>query len=260
MKRFFLVFLCSMFLVGNVAYAATQPSRSQQLIDQINSVLHTYSDIRTGVSLIELPQNTVTTFGYSSTFEGASTTKILTALDYLHEVELGHFSLSQIIQKQTALWQLQQMINQSNNDSWAALNNNLGWNRIIDYAKAIGLTSYNCNNNLISAYDDSKMLEKLYEGALVNSSHTKLLLSWMQHTNDESLIPAALPTGTVLYHKYGWLNDAAGNFLHDSAIIVTKKQSFVLSIYTNRLSGASYLRQSNAIHSITRIIYAAESS
>jgi beta-lactamase class A len=82
----------------------------------------------------------------------------------------------------------------------------------------------------MTSSDQAEILSKLYQGKLLNKAHTDLLLSFMQNTNNEDMIPKVNPGGT-LYHKYGQLEDR----LHDSAIINYKNRPIVLVIYTKGL-------------------------
>ena len=50
----------------------------------------------------------------------------------------------------------------------------------------------------------------------------------MQNTNFETLIPAAVPPGVGVFHKYGLL---FGN-LHDASILVQGDRAFVFVVYT----------------------------
>ena len=106
------------------------------------------------------------------------------------------------------------------------------------------------------------LLEKLYDGQLLNKDDTALILSYMQQTNDDSLIPAALPQGAVVYHKYGELIDTDdnddGNWVNDAAIISYKGHSFILTIYTNRSDLLDITTRTQIIHEITNDVTAIE--
>jgi beta-lactamase class A len=76
-------------------------------------------------------------------------------------------------------------------------------------------------------------LTKLYEGQLLNPTDTAQLLSYMQNTNYETLIPAALPSDVTVYHKYGLLDGD----LHDASVVVYNGHAYALVIYTNSPNG-----------------------
>lgn len=67
----------------------TQPVDDSQLASQIDVIISANMDVIFGVSIQDLNSGVVYNYGSSEAFTAASTTKVLTAVDYLHEVELG---------------------------------------------------------------------------------------------------------------------------------------------------------------------------
>lgn len=192
----------------------------QQIIDQ--------SSLEIGVSVIDLNTNQQINVGESAAFLGASTTKVLTAAYFMHQVEQGKASLSAIINGSTAQSLMQRMLNKSDNTAWVALNDYLGKSNLQTYAKQQGLASYNSTANTITTSDQAKLMAALQSNRLVSRTHTATILYYMQQTNNETLIPAALPADAAIYHKYGQLYGE----LHDSAIVTYGDISFVLVIFT----------------------------
>jgi beta-lactamase class A len=231
--------------------SVAQPSKAQ-LNGELAAIIKANPQVSIGVAVTNLGNNAVETYGQTTPFTAASTTKLLTAVDFLHSTEQGTYSLNGSLGDSTANWQLQEMVNQSDDDSWALFNNLLGADQITAYADSIGLSSYEFDTNTITPADEAVLLEKLYEGKLLNFSDTKLLLSYMQHTNDEALIPAALPAGATVYHKYGELLTGSDNYVHDVAIISYKGQTFVLTIYTDRSGVLDIQNREQIIHEITQ--------
>lgn len=215
----------------------------------IQSVFNQYPDVSCSVSYINLLNGQKMNFGSSQPFTGASTTKLITATAFLHGVENGTQSLSEPLGSYTAQWQLQQMIQESNNNSWAYLDGAVGAEELSEYASSIGVY-FDYNSNSVTASGMALLLQKLYNGQLLNSADTSLLLSYMHNTNNEDLIPAALPVGAVVHHKYGNYS----NFLNDDAIIQENGKSFVLTIYTNDTDGYNYQLQETVIHQIVKTI------
>jgi beta-lactamase class A len=166
----------------------------------------------------------------------------------LSAVEQGKASLDQEIGGYSARSLLKQMIQQSDNVSWRTLKRWLGYEHLEDYAHQIGLFSFDSYDNTITASDEASLLQKLYQGQLLNQNDTGLLLSFMQNTNNEDLIPAALPQDAAVYHKYGLLN----NNLHDMAIIKFNNSTFTLVIFTNSEDSMNYERREAIIHEITQ--------
>jgi beta-lactamase class A len=230
------------------ARMAAQQQQAQAVIAAMEAA-HPSVDI--GVGLINL--NNGTRIDSGQRFEGASTTKLITAAAFLQEVEQGKQNLTEKIGAYPASFQLQQMVQQSNNDSWNTLVGQLGLDRLARYSQAIGV-DYEVDGNLITAGSEASLLQKLYAGQLLTAGHRQLLLSYMTNTNNESLIPAASPAGAKVYHKYGQV----GGNLHDAALIYHGKQRLALVIYTHgRSDGSQVTEQTQIIHQLTQQLLAA---
>ena len=195
----------------------------------MQKVISAHPELTIGASFIATHDFSRTDVNGDQVFTAASTAKIFIASLLLHRVETGKNSLDQTIDGVSLATHLQQMVNQSNNDSWMDLMEFMGYQNQLPYAESIGITTYDFQNNRISPNDDALLLAKLYTGQLLNQADTKLLLSYMQNTNMEDLIPPAVPAGVIVYHKYGDYEDN----LHDTAIIDDGKNPFVLTIYTS---------------------------
>jgi len=228
---------------------AKKASAKQTMISTIQATAANYPSVETSVSLIDLDSGEQTDVGESAAFTAASTTKVLTAAAYMHLVEEGKASLQTTISGSSAQNLLQRMLNVSDNTAWAALNDYIGKAALQTYADGLGLTSYVATTNVITAHDEAQIMAKLYKNELTTSQHTQLLFSYMHNTNNEDLIPAAMPTGATIYHKYGYL----GGELHDAAVITYEGHHFVLVIYTKNSTGTldDYTERTQLFHSIT---------
>ena len=98
--------------------------------------------------------------------------------------------------------------------------------------------------------DLAGLLSKLYAGKLLNDRDTKQLLSYMQHTNWESLIPAAVPKDITVYHKYGLID---GN-LHDASIIVKDGKAYSFVVMTKSKDNGDDDDRTMIIREITRAV------
>ena len=236
-----LIFMIAFFIYQKIEQVKILAAEKKTL----TKVLKSYYPIQSSVAVINKTGQSFIV-GSTKPFNAASTTKIILAACLLHEVELGDKSLSAQAGDYPVSFQLQAMVNQSNNDSWHALTNYVGLQNLSDYAESIGI-HYDVANNSITTTDEALFLQKLYTGELLNSQDTKLLLSYMQHTNDETLIPAAVSSDVTVYHKYGWLD----SYLHDAAILVYHNKPFILVIYTNG-NKSTYSKQVELIHQVTK--------
>ena len=200
---------------------------SPALDAEINAVIKANSAYRVGVALIDVSDGVVHEYGAKTKFVAASTGKILAAEAYYHMVETGKASLTARMGASTAGQQIRQMVQQSNNDSWALILAAVGHKGLTDYAASMGIP-YDRTVNGLTPAEMAKTLSGLYSGRLLNAGNTAQLLSYMQNTNYEVLIPAAAPPGVNVFHKYGLLN---GN-LHDASILVQGDRAFVFVVYT----------------------------
>jgi beta-lactamase class A len=152
---------------------------------------------------------------------------------YLHGVQAGKYTLSQSVGGYSARYQLQQMIELSDNTAWQNLNDILTHDGLENYASSIGLSNYDPDQNTLTVNDISLLLGKIYKHQLLNTANTNLLLSYMQNANEGNYIAASIPAGVKVYHKAGWLVDR----IHDAAIIDNGHHPYVLVIFTKDNSG-----------------------
>ena len=207
---------------------------------------------RIGVAVVDTLSGTLQTFGDVSPYAAASTAKILTAAAYYHLVETGEKSLDTPLGAFDARFQLKAMVNTSSEDSWLLLMQDIGYPRLIEYAGSIGL-QYDPEQNLLTPPDMARLLAALSSGKLLNAEHTEELLGYMQQTNDEDLIPAALDPGITVHHKYGVVQ----GYVHDAAVLSSGGRSYAVAIYTWGPDDADSTDRLRIIHQLTREITAA---
>jgi beta-lactamase class A len=219
------------------------------LQDSVDNILSEADEYRIGLALADVSGGAERTFGDQDTFTAASTAKILTAAAYYHLVENGQASLDEPMGDYDAAFQLKAMVNDSNNDSWLLLMDAVGYPQLIAYADSIGVT-YDPEQNLLTAADMALILKKLYAGELLDGDHTQQLLSYMQDTNNEDLIPAGSRSGVDVHHKYG---EVSGE-LHDAALLSYRGSTFALVIYTENREGVADDGQAQVIRDLTRAV------
>lgn len=279
-KRFLLFFLLILVVFGGktawnklhtketqspTPRASTTPKKKQvkaeaitnttwnELDQKINAIIAQNPGLDISVAIIDINSNTKASYGVQEAFHGASTTKVLTAVAYLHDVEEGKQTLAENLGGGSAETHVRRMINRSDNNSWAVLNSAVGYSRLDAYARSIGVNSYKYIGNLMTTSDQALLLSKLYKHQLLNEAHTNLLLSFMQNTNNEDMIPQVIPGGT-LYHKYGQLDDR----LHDAAVLNYKDKPVVLVIYTKGTGdGNLYSARTALIQEIAKTVFVA---
>ena len=198
--------------------------------EPINGIIASHPDYDIGVSLVDIESGDTLDLGKQTPFTAASTTKLLTAALTMREVEKERLTLDKKLEGSPVSWHLQQLVNQSNSESWVTLNYYFGKKKMSEYAKSIGITTYNYDKNTIAPQDLALLLQKLYNGELMNKAHTKTILGYMQQTNEERFIPSVADTQDVtVYHKYGWFESN----IHDVAILKSKDATWVLAVYTH---------------------------
>ena len=215
---------------------------------EVRRVLADNSGYRIGVVLADTHGGEPRSYGDGSEFVAASTAKIITAAAYYHLVETGEKSLDVPLGSYDAAFQIQAMVNASSNDAWLLLMQDIGYPRLIEYAASIGI-SYDPEQNLLTPAEMADLLKQLSTGQLINAEHTQELLGYMQKTNNERLIPAAVGPGITVQHKYGQLE----GYLHDAAILSSGDRSYALTIYSWGEDGGSEERLA-MIHDLTGVV------
>jgi beta-lactamase class A len=233
---------------ANIALA-TPPISLTALNNLIGDIIQDNSGITFGISMINLSDNSQLNYGETEPMEAASVSKILTATDFLNQVELGNESLGETLEDgNSASYDLQQMITVSDDNAWASLNDELGYDQLQDYANQLELDSYDASANNLSASDTATLLSQLYHGKLLDPTDTQLMLSYMKVANYRSFIVPAVPSHDTVYHKVGEVYDN----VNDAAIITNGKQSIVLVIYTNGNGTYNWTERATLMQQITR--------
>ena len=233
----------------NPAADAPQAAVDLDALDaEVRRVLAENPDYRIGIVLADIHGGEPRGYGDGSEFVAASTAKILTAAAYYHLVEAGEKTLDVPLGSYNAAFQLQSMVNASSNDAWLLLMQDIGYPRLIEYAASIGI-SYDPEQNLLTPAEMADLLKQLSTGKLLNAEHTQELLGYMQQTNNERLIPAAVGPGITVQHKYGQLE----GYLHDAAILSSGDRSYALTIYSWGEDGGSEKRLA-MIHDLTGVV------
>uniref|UniRef100_UPI0004626022 serine hydrolase n=1 Tax=Arthrobacter sp. TB 26 TaxID=494420 RepID=UPI0004626022 len=228
-----------------------EPAIGAALDAEINAVIQANSGYRVGVALIDVEDGMVHEYGVTTKFVAASTGKILAAAAYYHLVETGKASLGTPMGASTAGQQIRQMVQQSNNESWALILSAVGYRGLTNYAASIGIP-YDRSLNTLTPAEMARTLTELYSGRLLNAENTRQLLSYMQKTNYEVLIPAAVPPGVTVFHKYGLLN----GYLHDASILVQGERAYVFVVYTLGRDMSDMAARTRVIHQLTGTVTA----
>ncbi len=243
--------------------AASKATRGQSIdaaLDAaINGIIDANGQYQIGVALMDLSdvvpqqdlalQNAIHRYGVQDPFEAASTAKVLAAAAYYRRVEDGTASLDDLLGDYTSGYQIKEMIQNSDNDAWSSIMDAVGYPQLQDYAASIGV-AYDPEANDLTPAELATILAKLYTGKLLNQEHTAQLLSYMQDTNFETLIPDAVPAGITVYHKYGLLDGE----LHDTAILARGTRAYALVVCTNSGDESDTAERTQIIHHLTQAV------
>jgi beta-lactamase class A len=218
-------------------FAATPtPSPSSQKIAAINgeyeAIFQKYQDkypeLVISVDVINITQNKQYKFNSDQINVGASTTKLFTASSFLSQLEKGKYDYDLKMGSYNAKFQLQQMVTQSNNNSWELFYTLLGRQNIEKYVHDLGSKDFKISDNTVKAGDMTNYLSKLYKNQLHSKETTDYLLSLMQKTNEETFIPKSV-AGFTIYHKNGQLEEV----VNEAVLAVGKDSTYAIAIYTD---------------------------
>jgi beta-lactamase class A len=235
--------------VAPVVPAAPVAGVTPALESEINGIISANSQYQIGVTLIDLSDGSIHQYGVQAPFEAASTAKVLAAAAYYHLVETGAVSLDDPLGDYTSRFQLKEMIQDSDNDSWSLIMDAVGYSELQAYAASIGV-SYDPINNTLTPSEMASILAGLYSGMLLNQQDTAQLLSYMRNTNYEWLIPVAVPAGITVFHKYGLLDDE----LHDASILTNGTTSYVFVVYTKGQDESDTPARTDVFHQLTQAV------
>lgn len=231
------------------APAARATGVTSALDSEINAIIDASSQYQIGVTLIDLSDGSSHQYGVQEPFEAASTAKVLAAAAYYHLVETGAVSLDDPLGGYTAGFQIKEMIQDSDNDSWSLIMDAVGYSELQSYAASIGV-SYDPMNNTLTPSEMASIAAGLYTGKLLNQQDTAQLLSYMKNTNYEVLIPAAVPARITVFHKYGLLDDE----LHDASILANGTNSYAFVVYTKGQGESDIPARTNIFHQLTQAV------
>lgn len=222
-----------------------------ELDARINALIAANSSYQLGVALIDVSDGVLHGYGVQDKFFAASTGKIIAAAAYYNLVERGLTSLTAPLGASTAGDQILKMVQHSDNMSWTLILGAVGDPGLRNYAGSIGI-DYDRALNALTPAEMARTLELLYTGRLLNAEHTGQLLSYMQNTNFETLIPAAVPPEVNVFHKYGLL---FGN-LHDASILAKGDRAYVFVVYTLGHDVSDTEERARVIRSLTEVVVA----
>lgn len=214
------------------AQATTQKQPDKVDISQLEQIIAQYPMVDVSLSAKILNSDIEWHINSQRSRVAASTTKLFAASAALQKIENNQLTLDQKLGSYNLKFQLQQMVNQSNNISWTLFYDLIGRQTIQSYIHGLGSKSFSIADNTLQAPDMVNYLEKLVRGDLHNAENTKYLLSLMQKTQEEDFIPQQLEN-YELFHKNGQLETV----VNEAVIAKGSNQTILIAIYTDGKDG-----------------------
>ena len=144
------------------------------------------------------------------------------------------------------------MVQQSNNDSWALILAAVGHKGLTDYAASMGIPYDRTVNALTPAEMATDPVRALQRPAAQRRDTPPSCCPTCRTPTTRLLIPAAVPAGVDVFHKYGLL---FGN-LHDASILVKGDRAFVFVVYTLGQDMSDMAARTRVIHQLTGTVTA----
>lgn len=135
----------------------------------------------------------------------------------------------------------------SDNTAFQVMGNIIGFNKIDNTIGSLGMSDTSFENSSTTPEDIGLLFYKLVNSNLLSNNSRNELLSSLTNTNFENLIPAGLPPGIRVAHKYATDSDE----LNDAGIVYTSKP-FILVILSK---GINTTDASIEISKIAKIVY-----
>ncbi len=240
----------SAVLAANETKVPEKPKPAQidqaALASAVNSLIAANPGLDIGVSIEDIQNQQSFTYGVDKLFIAASVGKLLSAVVYLDQVEHGQRTLDDKLNGITAREHIQRMVAKSDNESWHAINDELGHPTLEAYARDHGMSTYEATDNKITPKEVNVLLTGLYTRKLLNEDNTRFLLANLQQDQEEiQFIRKYVDPSISVYHKAGWLSDRA----HDTAIIENGDRPIVLVIFTKSRNGTYDFQNGQALFS-----------
>lgn len=210
---------------------------NQTFTETIQKWLSDYPALKASVSIQEISNVSIPGTSRQASVNGdtlmntASVYKLYLAAFTLKQIESGTLNPATPLANGRDINKcIELMIVNSDNACGEALGYKLGWAKLNNYTKSLGLTTSKLHVTPLqsTANDSVKFLAQLNAGTLLSQSNTELLLSYMGRQTYRKGIPAGTPSATV-YDKPGWDTSIS----NDVAIVRSPNANYILAIYTN---------------------------
>lgn len=198
-----------------------------------------------GISVMELGGRSANTNG-NKRFVAASTYKLYVAYAVFKQIEAGQMSWSDSISGRSAEACFDAMIVRSDNPCAKAFGDKIGWQKVEDMMRSLGLSNTDLSPSLYTTANDLALfLYKLENGSLVSVADKARLIEAMKRQIYRAGIPAG--TGLSTADKVGFID----SYIHDAGIVYGPRGPYALVIMT---SGGSWSAIADAARQINTFL------
>jgi beta-lactamase class A len=233
--------------MSGVKYTSSMRQQNDTFSQSLDRISAEYPDLELSI-VTTTNQPSRYHYGTKSSYEAASTSKLVTAAAYLDMVGSGKLSLQAPIEGQSLIYWMRLMVIDSDDDAWNVLNSHLTHPRLNAYAASVGMRHYDADSNTMTTDDMATFMHRLASHNLLDEKRTVLLESLMQKANYREYIVAGTPSGYTVAHKVG----LTAEYLHDTAIIGRGDQWLTLVIFTKDAGNYSAKDKQHVMQAITK--------
>lgn len=172
--------------------------------------------------------------GGTKKFVAASTYKLYVAYAVFKQIEAGQLAWGTPVGGRTVEGCFEVMIVRSDNPCAKALGDRIGWQRVEDMVRGIGMVNTELSPSLLTTANDLALfMYKLENGSLVSAADKARLVDAMKRQIYRSGVPAG--TGLSVANKPGFID----GYIHDPAIVYGPRGPYVVVIMTSGSSWSS---------------------
>lgn len=147
------------------------------------------------------------------------------------------------------------MIRFSDNASAAALRERLGFAEVAAEPARLGMTHTELSETAFQSTpsDMARLIEGLYRGSVVDAASSRAMIDLLKQQEIADMLPAGMPSGTVIAHKTGTLDTV----LHDAGVVYAPAGDYVVVAMTEHES--DFDAALRAIRQLSSTVYEAYS-
>lgn len=179
----------------------------------------------------------------NKSFVAASTYKLFVAYAVFKQIEAGQMGWGDDVNGRSVETCFDVMIVKSDNPCSKALGDRIGWQKIEDMMRGIGLANTELSPKLSTTASDLSLFNyKLANGSLLNGDQSAKLLDAMKRQVYRAGIPAG--TGVAVADKVGFID----SYIHDAGIVYGPRRQYALTIMTSGVPWSGIADIAKQIH------------